>query len=472
LFHFDYAGFVRLIFGLREFFKMAFGLILSMLRRPFAVIASLLLVGSAFFCTSIAAQAQSASFTKIATEGTIFAGLMQASDGDFYFTSTSSPAIESCADGSSNYCAYIYQLSPAGVVSTFYTFQEVTGDGSGYVKNADGLQPSSLFEGTDGNFYGTCQGGGPSGLGTVFKISPAGVYTLLYAFHFDANGFYDGGYYPDSLVQGADGNLYGTTIGGGVLPPGAQYATGYAGTFFEVTTSGLLTPIFNFPQQSNPGSGIYDYPDGEWPNSVLQGDDGNFYLTMQGGSATGGSLAGSVNQLTAGGGVTVLYTFPADGSEGNQVTGPLVEAGNKNFYGMTRSSLGSNNSLGRFFSVNAGGAFQELYGFTGGADGAYPYGPLTLGSDGNLYGTTRIGGDDANPACISSTLGCGTVFKMTTAGGLPPCTPLKALPRTAKSHGRRSSKSMTAASMALRLTPSTILPWCRRSPRPFSSPFR
>jgi uncharacterized repeat protein (TIGR03803 family) len=111
--------------------------------------------------------------------------------------------------------------------------------------------------GTDGNLYGTApSGGGSAGLGTVFKMSPAGHFGVLH--RFDGS---DGGS-PNGLIQSADGNLYGTTSSGG--------ANG-GGTFFKITTGGALTTLYSFCPTGNP------CPDGDSPgDGVVQATDGNF----------------------------------------------------------------------------------------------------------------------------------------------------------------------------------------------------
>jgi len=111
----------------------------------------------------------------------------------------------------------------------------------------------NLIQGADGNIYGTTESGGASSDGTVFKITPAGALTTLYAF----SGA-DGADPYAGLVQGADGNFYGTTEYGGNADDG---------TVFKITPTGALTTLYAF-------SGT----DGAIPYAVLVQDaDGNFY---------------------------------------------------------------------------------------------------------------------------------------------------------------------------------------------------
>src|SRR5207245_451954 len=141
-----------------------------------------------------------------------------------------------------------------------------------------------LIQGSDGNFYGTTSQGGPANAGTVFQLTPAGTFTVLYAF----TGGADGGYPYAGLIQGADGNFYGTTYHGG--------ASG-AGTVFRLTPTGEIAVLHAFTGGSD---GAYPYA------GVTLGTDGNLYGTAsQGGAANGGV----VFQLTPDGTLTALHAF-------------------------------------------------------------------------------------------------------------------------------------------------------------------
>ena len=138
---------------------------------------------------------------------------------------------------------------------------------------SDGAHPDAgLVQGSDGNFYGTTEfGGANNGNGTVFKITPSGALTTLYDFA-GSDGFEP----QAGLVQGSDGNFYGTTTGGG--------ANNGKGTVFKITPSGALTTLYSFA-----GS------DGAFPQAgLVQGSDGNFYGTTAGG---GTDFAGTVFRL-------------------------------------------------------------------------------------------------------------------------------------------------------------------------------
>src|SRR5215475_1033496 len=132
---------------------------------------------------------------------------------------------------------------------------------------AAGSQPNTLVLGKDGNLYGTTAGGGAGGHGTVFKFTTNGVLTTLYSF----NGVTDGSAPSAAPVQGSDGNLYGTTLHGG---------GGNAGTVYKLTPQGMLTTLHFL------WHGDTDYNnDGLYPRELIQGSDGNLYgVTGEGGS--------------------------------------------------------------------------------------------------------------------------------------------------------------------------------------------
>jgi uncharacterized repeat protein (TIGR03803 family) len=222
-------------------------------------------------------------------------GLVQGSDGNFYGTTST---------GGTGDHGMVFQLSTNGTLSTLYSF-------SG---GADGGQPrAALVLGSDGNFYGTTYGGGASGNGTVFQISAKGTFTTLYSF----NGGADGSNPTAGLVQGSDGNLYGTTSLGGLI---RGDSTGY-GTIFQISTNGVHTILYTFT----------DGADG--PNGLVKGSDGNFYGTTTYGGAGG---AGTVFQLSTNGTLTTLYFF-SGGSylHGRLPMGELVQGKDGNFYGTT-----------------------------------------------------------------------------------------------------------------------------------------
>jgi uncharacterized repeat protein (TIGR03803 family) len=245
----------------------------------------------------------------------------------------------------------------------------------------------SLVQGADGNFYGTtcdvgCVGeGGVNGFGTVFKVTPTGTLTTLYDFCPQKTSCPDGAFPIGGLVLGTDGNFYGTTAYGGANDDG---------TVFKITSGGTLTTLHTF-----------DSTDGAYPYTALvQATNGNFYGTT---SYGGANAHGTVFEITSGGTLTTLHSF--DFTDGAYPEAALVQATNGNFYGTTfeGGAIGD----GTVFSITSGGTLTTLHSFDG-ADGYLPLGALVQATNGNLYGTTLEGG--AN--------GYGTVFEITSGGTL------------------------------------------------------
>lgn len=189
--------------------------------------------------------------------------LLQASNGNLYGTTSEGGSSTNCPYDGLVGCGTVFQITPSGKFTTLHVF-----DGS------DGALPGyggSLIEGTDGNLYGTASDGGgslqcPSGCGTIFKISPAGKFTTLYNFCSQTNCA-DGSIPVESLVEGTDGNLYGTTMEGGNSNNG--------GTIFEITPQGVLTTLYDFCSQPNCADGLGSEA------ALIQATDGNFYGTTE-----------------------------------------------------------------------------------------------------------------------------------------------------------------------------------------------
>jgi uncharacterized repeat protein (TIGR03803 family) len=198
----------------------------------------------------------------------------------------------------------------------------------------NGANPNLPTQGTDGNFYGTTQfGGDPTcKCGVVYKATPAGAITVLHAF----KGYPTDGNRPIGiLVQGPDGNFYGTTYKGGT--------TNGNGTVFKITPTGVLTLLHSF----NYGNGNFD---AQLPEAGLTlGTDGNFYgVTANGGTKN----AGAIFKITPAGSESVLYSFcSVTCNDGFSPTTPLVLHTDGKFYGNTNG-----NSLGGsvFYSFDMG----------------------------------------------------------------------------------------------------------------------
>jgi uncharacterized repeat protein (TIGR03803 family) len=289
---------------------------------------------------------------------------------------------------------------------------------------ANGRQPEAgLCLGPDGNFYGTASIGGSNNDGTVFRVTTNGVLTALVSF----NGT-NGAQPYAGLTLGNDGNLYGTTLEGGNLTLDNGY--GY-GTLFRITTNGVLTTLVSFAGTNGSGpSGLTLGNDGSFygtaegtlfrvtTNGVLTtlgsgvnsagvvfGNDGNLYGTTSSGGSSG---YGTVFRVTTNGVLTTLASF-AGGANGWDSSG-LTLGADGNFYGTTEfGGLVSPNDYygyGTLFRVTTNGALTTLVSF-GNTNGSEPIAALTLGTDGNFYGTTQYGG-----------IGYGTAFRVTTNGVL------------------------------------------------------
>jgi uncharacterized repeat protein (TIGR03803 family) len=229
----------------------------------------------------------------------------------------------------------------SGVVfSNLHTFS------SYYVSPPDGASPyAALMLDTNGNLYGTTYGGGSNGYGTIFRMTPGGDLATLYSFGSVLSTNYeplDGSYPYAPLLAASDGNLYGTTFAGGSHI--IQYGDGF-GTLFRITTNGTLTTLYSF-------------------GSILD---------------TNG-----------------------DALDGASPEGGLVQGGDGYLYGTTSS--GGENDFGTVFQVNTNGSLLTLYRFTGGDDGATPLAGLVLLGN-TLYGTASSAGSNYYGTVFSISLG-------------------------------------------------------------------
>ena len=259
---------------------------------------------------------------------------------------------------------------------------------------------------------------------------PAANAALVNLYNF-TNGI-DGASPQPGLIQASNGAFYGAALNGG--------SNGF-GTVFTFTTSGVLTPLYSFNDDVDGGvpqagltqftngnlfgatsdsvngagviyrvtaSGAFTaiYPftgasDGSSPQaSLTQGTNGFLYGTTFQGGANG---AGTVFKVTATGALTTLYTFQGS-VDGGAPEAALTIGPDGNFYGTTSS--GGTNGEGTIFRITHAGQFNSLYSFTNGLDGAMPQVPLVKASDGNLYGAAFAGGANQN----------GSLFRVTTAG--------------------------------------------------------
>jgi uncharacterized repeat protein (TIGR03803 family) len=351
--------------------------------------------------------------------------LLWAADGNLYgglLASASSPGVPGA----------VFRVTPAGVV----TLLQRVGDSL----TAGGQGPRTLVQSADGSFYGTTFLDGANAAGTLFRLTPAGILTTLYAFTGKADGeapnaltlmlgrkqvllgstsgnvdptsgvgsyaksgdfgtvfrwegragletlyrfSYKHDIGPNSLVRTRGGLLYGTTLGD-VSAPDVD-----GGTVFVITSRGELRTLYRFTGGT----------DGANPTSITEASDGNFYgRTSAGGSSGGG---GTLFRITRWGDLTTLHVFTDSSSAEDSA---LVEAPDGNFYGTSQSGLPS------VFRLTPDGLFSVLAVFP--ADGMFAptLGSLLVGNDGLLYGTT-LGINGPGVPDIP-----GTVFKLTLAG--------------------------------------------------------
>jgi uncharacterized repeat protein (TIGR03803 family) len=320
-------------------------------------------------------------------------GVVQAGDGNLYGTT---------ANGGLDGYGTVFRMTTNGVISNLYSFENLSTDGAepqaapcvgsdGYLygttsinggtgsggtlfkmstnggapvwsyplTSSGGYVPlAGLVQGADGGLYGTTYAGGRSNYGTVFRISTNAVFSSLYSF---TNVTY--GVAPAAgLVQGTDGQLYGTTSAGGNTNLGG--GAGY-GTVFKITTNGAFTLLATFDGTNGgaPAAGL------------VQAGDGNFYGTTTGGGAEY-PLAFDTNYIAA-------YE-------------PLV---------------GSPFGYGTIFQITPAGKLTTLFSFDGNYDGDAPHSTLWQGRDGGFYGTTSQGGTNGL-SVAGLAFGDGTVFRL------------------------------------------------------------
>jgi uncharacterized repeat protein (TIGR03803 family) len=322
---------------------------------------------------------ESVSYKFLPTDGTSCnAGVDLGSDGNFYGV---------CFSGGPGSQGIVYKVTPTGTFTILHSFTGTSGDGAGPF--------APPIQAADGNFYGTTNTGGAHNDGTVYKLTPGGTLTILYSFTAGTDGFNP--YAP--LVQGTDGNLYGSTFSGGAHN---------FGTTYKISTAGKLTTLhaFNNTDGFNPIGGM------------IQGSDGNFYGTTYTGGANNN---GVVFKMTAGGTLTVLHSFlAATDGQGPQVA--LMQATDGNFYGINvfgghGGGIGGM-GLGSIFKVTAKGVFSTVYLFDSAAVGGNPGAALVQNTNGLLYGDSFSGpGGGGYGAFYSLNIGAAPFLRLALTSG-------------------------------------------------------
>ena len=268
-------------------------------------------------------------------------------------------------------CLALFSLAAAAQSATSPTITELFGFPCPSSGNCpDGSFVSGFFESADGNFYGIASEGGvgKNSQGAVFKLTPTGEFTLIFSFAELPDGTLPFGASPDTLVEGLDGNLYGTTLVDG---------TGGAGTAFKLTKSGTITLLHNFCT-------TLTCSDGANPSFLTLGLDGNFY----GGTGPGNRPTSVLFRMSPGGGYKVLHTFDTKAQpDGTGIFG-MVQSPDGKFYGTTVAGdhLKPWNSVFRFDPVTS--AYTILHPFNSPNINLpnVAASKLILASDGNFYG--------------------------------------------------------------------------------------
>lgn len=276
-------------------------------------------------------------------------------------------------------CALLVLCLATAITAHSQTYAEVA-----TFKGPNGNAPYyvNLVQGLDGDLYGTTLSGGNNncrgaGCGTVFKLTVTGIRTI-YEFCSQANCT-DGTSPYSGLTQDNHGNFYGTTWAGG--------ANG-GGTVFEITREGQLTTLYNFCSLPNCADGVNPYA------GVIRASDGNLYGTTEVGGTKGNY--GTVYKLTPERQLTTIASFD-DGSNGEYPNSGMIQATDGNLYGTTLNTV---------YRVTLQGKFATIYYF-GNLAGTYDYNTLMQGVDGKLYGTTA---DNPGGTC------CGSIFEIDSSG--------------------------------------------------------
>lgn len=286
------------------------------------------------------------------------------------------------------------KITPNGTLTTLQEFDSFT-DGS--------LPLAGLIQAANGNFYGTTPFGGTTlgiNFGTVFTITPTGTLKTLYSFCFNYPTCNAGTSPQAGLIQGNDGNFYGTTT---------RLVTGnYPATIFKITPGGTLDTLYSFCAQQ-------PCADGAW---LALANDGNLYGTTELGGEYG---YGTVFKITPTGTFTTLHNFGY--TDGAYPIAALVQATDGNFYGTTMGGSGTacgSDGCGTLFRITSSGTLDTLYRFCSQAncaDGLSPSSGLIQATDGNFYGATPFGGTENDGTVFELSVGLGPFVKTLPASG-------------------------------------------------------
>jgi uncharacterized repeat protein (TIGR03803 family) len=235
-----------------------------------------------------------------------------------------------------------------------------------------GMEPfGSVIESADGMLYGTTRHGGASDCGTIFRLQKdGGGFMSLRSFTTNSGA---GAYPLDGVIEGTDGKLYGRTVSGGNRDASAIFRVARDGAGYSL----IHSFDFALPQDSMA------------PSPLIEARDGQIYGTTAG---EGTSKTGSIFRLNKdGSGFQTLHEFANSASDGKQPQGGLVEASDGLLYGA--ASEGGQFANGVIYRIEkAGSNYSVIHHFSAAAnEGAFPTSGLVEGPDGSLYGTTQLG---------------------------------------------------------------------------------
>jgi len=284
----------------------------------------------------------------------------------------------------------VFMLSPAGKETVLYEFKGSNGDGS--------APHGRLAFDADGEIYGTTQGGGTNGTGTVYRLSPksGGGWTEKVIYNFSATGA-DGTAPSAGMTIAADGTMYSTTPDGGAFGAGTVFS-------LKKTSKGWKQTVIQNLNGSSNGGFPYE--------GLMMDTAGNLYGAAPTGGTSGQGVIYRLSLTKKGWVDTVLHSFTGQNGDGAGLYWiDLISDKSGNIYGAT--SFGGTNGTGTVWELvysETKKTYSESilyeFGASGSGDGNNPYGGLAMDSKGNLYGTTLYGG----PSNI------GTFYKLTKQG--------------------------------------------------------
>ena len=286
----------------------------------------------------------------------------------------------------------IFQLDPRKKKNNFkviYTWPVYNSDYTEY--------PSPLTLGPDGNFYGTTRSDYTNPYGTVFKVTPQGVYTTLHVFQgWEQN---DGAYpsagntaevNPIPLTLGSDGNFYGTTDQGGIN------GVTDGGTIYRITPSGDLTILYDFPEGNGSYTGVVELNGGFYGQTALGGTNNQ----------------GTIYELASDGTYTTLHNFSETQDSAEIPDFPFTIGSDGNLYNAAAGYYAGGFGAESLYEITPSGTYTDLYNGFGVPDNCAPTANgceansgLLLHTNGKFYGVTMKGPEDAE--------GGGTFYSLT-----------------------------------------------------------